>query len=225
MGKEDLIVDNPLLLTSLFHKGIYVLPNEIRKVEPQEETEEVPLKSNSNLTKDNVEIQASQETENAESTPKKIEVDAQIEAEIPTEEIKHVPQNNPVIPELTQPLQKPEFRYPNVAVLHIVAEMGSSPYREQTIPNTMAALTKSGAQWGGSFEIIDYDQLGVSIMEYLKQAPKNMKIIFWGKETPYAQGWVRNTPRFMLLSMPSVMLATQESKAQHWTQIKAFFGI
>ena len=39
MGKEDLIVDNPLLLTSLFGKGVFALTTEMENKEITEESE------------------------------------------------------------------------------------------------------------------------------------------------------------------------------------------
>lgn len=152
MGKEDLIVDNPLLLTSLFSKGIFMIPDK---------------------------------------------------SEVISEGHK--------------------LSIPNVDVLHIVAETGKSPYREETIPNTMNALTKSQAKWGKTFEILEADTLGITVKEYIDQVPNQIKIIFWGRETPHFDHLSENSHRLLILSMPSVMLASQESKMEHWLRIKHFF--
>ncbi len=152
MGKEDLIVDNPLLLTSLFSKGIFMIPD------------------------------------------KNIAISEGLKLSIP-----------------------------QVDVLHIVAETGISPYRQETIPNTMNALTKSQAKWGKTYEILDAAALGTTVKNYIDQVPNQIKIIFWGRETPHFDQLSENSHRLLVLSMPSVMLASQESKMEHWVRIKQFF--
>lgn len=152
MGKEDLFVDNPLLLTSMFYKGIFMIPDKNEAIS-----------------------------------------------------------------------ERHKLSIPSVDVLHIVAETGKSPYREETIPNTMKALTKSQAKWGKTFEILEADALGVSVKEYINHVPNQVKIIFWGRETVHFDQLSENSHRLLVLSMPSVMLASQESKMEHWVRIKQFF--
>jgi hypothetical protein len=179
--KEDLIVDNPLLLTSLFKQGIFLVPTDKRQ-------EFVPQNKQA------------QETTSVESKP---ETGSQKTAKEPM-------QSAPIIPQ--------------VDVIHLVVEEAQSAYREVVIPNTMKALTNIQSKWGRSYEIIDVKQMGLMPKEYIQLVPEQVKIVFWGKETSYASGLSANSHRLLLLSMPSVMLASQESKTEHWNQIKRFFG-
>ena len=187
MGKEDLIVDNPLLLTSLFGKGVFALPTEIENKEIAEESE--PVKADS--TK--------------ESSEEKVPL---------TEAV-----------EVTDAVEVSNIQIPQAEVLHLVVETGNSPYFEETIPNAMRAIGKllnAGAP--PEFAIIDVLALEVAVQDYVNQIPQTTKIVFWGNGTEQSKSLSFPQSHVLKLSMPSIMLSSNENKAEHWTKIKSFFN-
>lgn len=181
MGKEDLIVDNPLLLTSLFNTGVFFIPE-------QGNTEKLSV----------------------ETETKKVEEKAELEQI--TNEVKNEP--------LTS---ESKILIPDTDVIHLVAELGKSPYRTETIPNAMNAIGKLLKTGIPRFEIIDIDELEVPIQEYIQKVPLHVKLIIWSSETPENEEIKKQSERLLSLSMPSVMLSSQERKADHWNRIKSFF--
>ena len=194
MGKEDLIVDNPLLLTSLFGKGIFAIPDEGNGLKP-------PTKPES-ITEQNEEV----------SVTPVVSIPPASAAEIPSksEQKEEIPAT-------------PLVSIPPVEVIHIVVETGNSPYKTETIPNAMKALGKMLNNRVPSFVILDLSELGVDVAVYIQRVPPNTKIVLWAAESPESQKIKADSQRILLLSMPSVMLSSQERKADHWNRIKAFF--
>ena len=187
MGKEDLIVDNPLLLTSLFGKGVFALRTEIENKEIAEESETVDVDS----TK--------------ESSEEKVPL---------TEAV-----------EVTDEVEVSKIQIPQAEVLHLVVETGNSPYFEETIPNAMKAIGKLlNVGSPPEFAIIDVLALDVAVQDYVNQIPKTTKIVFWGNETELSKSLTFSQKQVLKLCMPSVMLSSNENKAEHWAKIKSFFN-
>lgn len=183
MGKEDLIVDNPLLLTSLFNKGIFK-NTEVKFSNDKPVSEDLNPKEQSTLAPPEASTKSSQE--------------------IPTAE---------------------QIQVPAVSVLHIVFETGQSPYKTETIPNAMSALGKLANKPVPSFEIMDLKQLPCELAAYIALVPTNTRVILWAAELPEIGTINIDNKRMLLLSMPSVMLSSQERKTDHWNKMKAFFKI
>ena len=187
MGKEDLIVDNPLLLTSLFGKGVFALTTEMESKEITEESE----------------------SDNVDST-----IESSEEKEPITEVV-----------EVTDAVEGPKIQIPQAEVLHLVIETGNSPYFEETIPNAMKAIGKLlNAGSPPEFAIIDVLALDVAVQDYVNQIPKTTKIVFWGNETELSKSLTFSQNEVLKLSMPSIMLSSNENKAEHWAKIKSFFN-
>ena len=194
MGKEDLIVDNPLLLTSLFEKGIFAITDEGNGLK-------IPTKPKP-VTEPNEEIPA---------TPL-VSIPPASAAELPVKsEQKEEGSATPLV------------SIPPVEVIHIVVETGNSPYKTETIPNAMKALGKILNNVVPSFVILDLSELGDDLAAYVQRVPPTTKIVLWAAESPESQKIKSDTQRILILSMPSVMLSSQEKKADHWNRIKAFF--
>jgi hypothetical protein len=194
MGKEDLIVDNPLLLTSLFGKGIFAIPDEGNGVK-------TPANPNPK----------SEQNEDVSATPL-VSIPPASAAQIPAES----EQNEDVS-------ATPLVSIPPVEVIHIVVETGNSPYKTETIPNAMNALGKLLNNKVPSFVILDVSELAIDIDAYVQLVPPSTKIVLWAAESPESQKIKSDSKRILILSMPSVMLSSQERKADHWNRIKAFF--
>jgi len=181
MGKEDLIVDNPLLLTSLFKSGVFFIPE-------QKNTEEL--------------IQESEPSNSGEN---------------PVSEITSIDSN------IETKAAELEVQIPDTDVIHIVAELGTSAYRTEIIPNTMNAIGKLLKGGMPGFEIIDFKDLAIPLEDYVQRVSPRTKLVIWASESPETEGLKNQSKRILLLSMPSVMLSSQEKKADHWNRIKAFF--
>jgi hypothetical protein len=194
MGKEDLIVDNPLLLTSLFGKGIFAIPDEGNGVK-------TPANPNPK----------SEQNEDVSATPL-VSIPPASAAQIPAKS----EQNEDVS-------ATPLVSIPPVEVIHIVVETGNSPYNTETIPNAMNALGKLLNNKVPSFVILDVSELAIDIDAYVQLVPPSTKIVLWAAESPESQKIKPDSKRILVLSMPSVMLSSQERKADHWNRIKAFF--
>ena len=194
MGKEDLIVDNPLLLTSLFGKGIFAIPDEGNGLK-------TPTKPKP-ITAQNEEIPA---------TPL---------GSIPPASAAEIPAKSA---QKEEGSATPLVSIPPVEVIHIVVETGNSPYKTETIPNAMKALGKILNNVVPSFVILDLSELGDDLAAYVQRVPPTTKIVLWAAESPESQKIKSDAQRILILSMPSVMLSSQEKKADHWNRIKAFF--
>ncbi len=194
MGKEDLIVDNPLLLTSLFGKGIFAIPDEGNGIK-------TPTKPKP-VTEPNEEIPA---------TPL-VSIPPASAAEIPAKSAQKEEGSATRLGSI-----------PPVEVIHIVVETGNSPYKTETIPNAMKALGKILNNVVPSFVILDLSELGDDVAAYVERVPPTTKIVLWAAESPESQKIKSDAQRILILSMPSVMLSSQEKKADHWNRIKAFF--
>ena len=194
MGKEDLIVDNPLLLTSLFGKGIFAIPDEGNGVK-------TPANPNPK----------SEQNEDVSATPL---------VSIPPASAAQIPSESEQYKEVSA---TPLVSIPPVEVIHIVVETGNSPYKTETIPNAMNALGKLLNNKVPSFVILDLSELAVDLAAYVQLVPSSTKIVLWAAESPESQKIKSDSKRILILSMPSVMLSSQERKADHWNRIKAFF--
>ena len=194
MGKEDLIVDNPLLLTSLFGKGIFAIPDEGNGIKTP--TKPKPI---------------TEQNEDGSATPL-----VSIPPASAVETLAKSEQNE-------EGSATPLVSIPLVEVIHIVVETGNSPYKTETIPNAMKALGKILNNVVPSFVILDLSELGVDVAAYIQRVPPNTKIVLWAAESPESQKIKSDAQRILILSMPSVMLSSQEKKANHWNRIKAFF--
>ena len=194
MGKEDLIVDNPLLLTSLFGKGIFAIPDEGNGIKTP--TKPKPI---------------TEQNEEGSATPL-----VSIPPASAAETLAKSEQNE-------EGSATPLGSIPPVEVIHIVVETGNSPYKTETIPNAMKALGKILNNVVPSFVILDLSELGVDVAVYIQRVPPNTKIVLWAAESPESQKIKSDTQRILILSMPSVMLSSQDKKADHWNRIKAFF--
>jgi hypothetical protein len=220
MGKEDLIVDNPLLLTSLFGKGIFAIPDEGNgvktpanpnpKSEQNEEVSATPLVSIPPASAAQIPAE-SEQNEDVSATPL-VSIPPASAAQIPAES----EQNEDVS-------ATPLVSIPPVEVIHIVVETGNSPYKTETIPNAMNALGKLLNNKVPSFVILDVSELAIDIDAYVQLVPPSTKIVLWAAESPESQKIKSDSNRILILSMPSVMLSSQERKADHWNRIKAFF--
>ena len=220
MGKEDLIVDNPLLLTSLFGKGIFAIPDEGNGIKTPTKLKPV--------TEPNEEIPATPLVSIPPSSAAELPAKSAQNEEIPATALDSIP---PVgaAETLVKSEQKEEGSatplgsIPPVEVIHIVVETGNSPYKTETIPNAMKALGKILNNVVPSFVILDLSELGVDVAAYIQRVPPNTKIVLWAAESPESQKIKSDAQRILILSMPSVMLSSQEKKADHWNRIKAFF--
>jgi hypothetical protein len=74
------------------------------------------------------------------------------------------------------------------------------------------------------FAIIDLLALDVAVQDYVNQIPKTTKIVFWGNETELSKSLTFSQNEVLKLSMPSIMLSSNENKAEHWAKIKSFFN-
>ena len=181
MGKEDLIVDNPLLLTSLYNTGVFFIPE-------QGNTEKLVQESESDKSEEKTNLEPAAIELNNETT-----------------------------------VSEPKIFIPDTDVIHLVAELGTSPYRTETIPNAMNAIGKLLNAGIPRFEIIDIDKLEIPLEEYVQKIPPHTKLVIWSSETLENGELKEQSQRILSLSMPSEMLSSQEKKADHWNRIKSFF--